>query len=98
MAIIGSPSIVEAGDVVQKYDKSNPNFFGKNGPYTQLYGFTSLVFSLGLTIGPILSGGLRESIGYGNMNIVVAAISLVAAILSFIYVGGRPKLLSNKAR
>ena len=98
MAIIGSPSIVESSDVVQKFDKANPEFFGKNGPYAQLYGFTSLTFSVGLTIGPILSGGLRDTIGYGNMNIVVAAISLITAILSFLYVGGRSKTVSRKQR
>jgi MFS family permease len=93
MAIIGSPSIVEASSVVQKYDKANPKFFGENGPYAQLYGFNSLVFSAGLTIGPILSGTLRDSIGYGNMNAVLAGIAGTTALLSFIYVGGKPKLL-----
>jgi MFS family permease len=99
MAVIGSPSIVEASAVVQKYDKSNPDIFGENGPYAQLYGFTSLIFSLGLTIGPILSGGLRDAIGYGNMNAVVAVISAITAALSFVYIGGKPKiLLSGKVR
>jgi MFS family permease len=96
LAIIGSPSIVEASDVVQKYDKANPGLFGENGPYAQLYGFNSLVFSAGLTIGPILSGALRDSIGYANMNAVVAAISGLTAVLSFVYVGGRPKILRKR--
>ena len=96
MAVIGSPSIVEASDVVQKYDKANPDLFGENGPYAQLYGFNSLVFSAGLTIGPVLSGTLRDTIGYGNMNTVFAGISLITATLSFVYVGGKPKLFRNK--
>jgi MFS family permease len=33
MAVVGSPSIVEASDVVQKYDKANPEFLGEQGPY-----------------------------------------------------------------
>jgi MFS family permease len=98
MAIIGSPSIVEASSVVQKYDKANPSFFGANGPYAQLYGFNSLVFSAGLTVGPILSGTLRDTIGYGNMNAVLGSIALVTAGLSFAYVGGRPGVLSSKKR
>jgi MFS family permease len=98
MAIIGSPSIVEASSVVQKYDKANPSFFGANGPYAQLYGFNSLVFSAGLTVGPILSGTLRDTIGYGNMNAVLASIALVTSVLSLVYVGGRPKILSAKKR
>ena len=90
LAIIGAPSIVEASDVVQHYDKANPEFFGANGPYAQLYGFNSLVFSLGLTVGPVLSGTLRDAVGYGNMNLVVAVLAGVTAGLSWVYVGGRP--------
>lgn len=98
LAVIGSPSIVEASDVVQKYDKANPGLFGENGPYAQLYGFNSLVFSSGLTIGPLLSGVLRDTVGYGNMNLVVAGISAVTAVLSYLYIGGRPKLFEGKGR
>ena len=93
MAVIGSPSIVEASNVVQKYDKANPEFFGEQGPYAQLYGFNSLIFSAGLTLGPVLSGSLRDAIGYGNMNIVVASISGLTATLAFIFVGGKPNFL-----
>ena len=96
LAIIGSPSIVEASDVVQKYDKANPEFFGKNGPYAQLYSFSSLVFSTGLTIGPLLSGELRNAIGYGNMNAVLAAMSGITAGLSFVFIGGKPKILQRE--
>ena len=96
LAIIGSPSIVEASFVVQQYDKANPEFFGANGPYAQLYGINSMVFSAGLTLGPLLSGGLKESIGYGNMNIVIAALCAVTASLSFIFVGGKPKMLRKR--
>ena len=114
MAVIGSPSIVEASYVVQMYDKANPGFFGANGPYAQLYGLNSMVFSAGLTLGPILSGALKDAIDYGNMNLVVgfavpelftkledrelmnrhqvAALCLITCILSFTYVGGKPRI------
>ena len=95
LAIIGSPSIVEASQVVQKYDKANPDFFGPNGPYAQLYGINSMFFSAGLTLGPLLSGGLNDRIGYGNMNVVVAGLALATAVLSFIYVGGKPDVLKR---
>jgi hypothetical protein len=98
LAVIGSPSIVESSDVVQRYDKANPDLFGENGPYAQLYAFNSLVFSAGLTIGPILSGGLKDAIGYGNMNIVVACISGITAMLSFFFVGGKPKIVGRRSR
>ncbi|POR32384.1 Putative MFS-type transporter C18.02 [Tolypocladium paradoxum] len=97
LAIIGSPSFVEASDVIQRYDDANPGFFGQNGPYAQLYGFNSVFFFAGLTVGPILSGVLRDSIGYGNMAAVFAAVSGITAILSFLIVGGKPKIWSGRA-
>lgn len=96
MGVIGSPSIVEASYVVGMYDKSNPDTFGENGPYAQLYGINSMVFSAGLTVGPLISGSLKDAVGYGNMNLVVAALCLLTAILSFIYVGGKPAMLKKR--
>jgi MFS family permease len=96
MAIIGAPAIVEASAVVRKYDLANPGFFGRNGPYAQLYGCNSLVFSLGLTVGPLLSGGLRDRIGYGNMNAVVAGVAAFAAGLSLFVIGGRPGFMGGE--
>lgn len=93
LAGIGAPSIVEAGSVIDKYHKANPDFFGENGPYASLYGMNSAMFNIGLTIGPELAGELKEVIGYGNMNIVLAAICAVTALLSFLYIGGRAKIL-----
>lgn len=98
MAVIGAPAIVEASNVIQKYDKANPKFFGEQGPYAQLYGFNSIFFCAGLTAGPILAGALRDSIGYGNMNAVAAAMSGGIAVLSFVFIGGTPKFLRRKRR
>lgn len=98
LAIIGAPSIVEAGSVVQKYYEANPDFFGDQGPYAQLYGLNSMVFSLGLAVGPALAGELKQVLGYGNMNIVLASISLVTAVLCFVWIGGKPRFLTDYLR
>ncbi|KAK2611190.1 hypothetical protein N8I77_004557 [Diaporthe amygdali] len=95
LAIIGAPSIVEAGSVVQKYYEANPDFFGDQGPYAQLYGLNSMVFSLGLAVGPLLAGELKQVLGYGNMNVVLASISLATAVLCFVWIGGKPKFLAG---
>ena len=81
--------------MVGMYDKSNPDVFGANGPYAQLYAINSMVFSAGLTVGPLVSGSLKDAVGYGNMNLVVAGFCLITAILSFIYVGGKPAILKK---
>lgn len=92
LAVIDSPSFVEASDVVQRYDEANPGFFGANGPYAQLYGFNSMFFCAGLTLGPIISGTLRDRIGYGNMNAVLAGAAGFTAVVSYFVVGGKPKI------
>jgi len=97
LAGIGAPSLVEAGAVVEKYYEVNPEFFGEEGPYAQLYGLQSMVFSAGLSLGPEIAGQLRLAIGYGNMNAVLAGICTLTAILCFVYLGGTPRFLS-KAR
>ncbi|KAI9713603.1 MAG: hypothetical protein M1820_000986 [Bogoriella megaspora] len=96
MAIIGAPAIVESGSVVQKYYEANPEFFGSQGPYAQLYGINCMVFSAGLSLGPLIAGGLTEKIGYGDMNAVVAGICGITATLCWIYLGGKPKMLRSK--
>lgn len=96
LALIGSPSIVEAAAVVERYHHANPQLFGENGPYAQLYGLSSMVFSLGMAVGPLLGGGLRDRIGYGNMNLVAAIMCLGTAILTFAFMGGKPRLFSRR--
>lgn len=96
LAIIGSPSIVETSDVVQKFSKANPGFFGVNGPYAQLYGFNSLFFCAGLTVGPVVAGALRDGVGYGNMNLVFAVVAAVTATISFFVVGGKPREIFHR--
>lgn len=95
LAVIGAPSIVEAGAVVQKYYEANPDFFGEDGPYAQLYGLNSMVFSAGLALGPELAGELKQSIGYGNMAAVLAAICVVTCALCFVFIGGKLKMLKR---
>lgn len=55
-----------------------------------------MVFSAGLTLGPELAGELKQAIGYGNMNLVLAVICAVTAVLCFVYIGGKPRLFRRK--
>ena len=92
LAIIGAPSLVEAGAVIQKFHEANPDYFGEAGPYAQLYGLSSMVFNAGLALGPGLAGELKQHIGYGNANLVLGIICFVTAVLCFVFIGGRPRL------
>jgi MFS family permease len=96
LALISAPSIVEASYVVEQYRTANKDFFGEEGPYAQLYAINSVVFSSGLTLGPLISGGLRDRIGFGNMNAVVAGLCAVVSVLSFMYLGEIPKVVDKR--
>ncbi|TVY57356.1 putative MFS-type transporter [Lachnellula cervina] len=86
-ALISAPSLVEASYVLERYHHANMELFGQDGPYAQLYAINSMVFSAGLTLGPLVAGLLREKIGYGNMNAVVAGLCAVVSVLSWIFLG-----------
>lgn len=94
LAMISSPSVVESSYVMKRYDGANPGFFGENGPYAQLYGFNSLFFCAGLTVGPVVAGALKDAVGYGDMNLVFAVLAALTAVLSFFVIGGTPGFLS----
>lgn len=96
LAAIGAPSIVEAGNIVQKYYDVNPSWFGEQGPFASLYAMSSVAFCAGLAVGPEVAGELKQAIGYGNMNIVVAIICGFTAALSFFYIGDKPTMLRRR--
>jgi MFS family permease len=95
LAIINSPSIVEAGNIVEKYWQANKEMF-EEPPYAQLYAINSMTFSGGLTLGPLHAGHLRERIGYGNMNAVLAGICSLTAIVTAIFMGRKEEDLSDE--
>ncbi|KAG9246951.1 MFS transporter-like protein [Calycina marina] len=97
-SIINSPAVVEQTHVVKQYHLVNKNFFGDQGPYSQLYAINSMFFCLGLSLGPLAAGALREQISFGDMNTVIAGLCIVVSILSYFYIGNRPRGLISPAR
>ncbi|KAL1640530.1 hypothetical protein SLS58_006880 [Diplodia intermedia] len=87
VAIVNAPSLVEAGLVVDAYHKANPELFGARGPHAQLYGLNSMIWNLGLAVGPLLAGWLKLWLGYGNMMAVMAGLCGITAVLSFFFMG-----------
>lgn len=87
----GTPSMVEAGATLERYHQANPDFFGPNGPYAMVYGMNGMLFNAGLAIGPELAAVLKEAIGYGNMNLVLAVVSGLTAVSCYCFLGGRPR-------
>lgn len=87
LSTIASPGLVEASHVTERYESANPGFFGENGPYAQLYGLSSVFAFAGLAVGPLVSGMLRESVGYSVMAGVFAVVAGITAVVSFVRIG-----------
>lgn len=56
--------------VVKEYQDQNPNIFGPHGGYSRAYSVTDVAAALSMTAGPIVSGLLRQTIGYYYMNLI----------------------------
>ena len=85
LAMTNPPALVESTLVVEKYHQANPEIFGPHGPYTQASGITGLIYNAGTAIGALWAGALTDAIGYGNMNLVNAALSFLTTVLGFFY-------------
>ncbi|KAJ5517781.1 hypothetical protein N7453_000203 [Penicillium expansum] len=61
---------VEVTASVRAYEKETPGIFGPRGGLSRVYAMTDVAATSGMTIGPAISGFLRERFGYTSMNSV----------------------------
>ncbi|CAI7601548.1 unnamed protein product [Penicillium glandicola] len=59
---------VEVTASVRVYEKVTPGIFGPRGGLSRVYAMTDVAVTSGITIGPAISGFLRERFGYTSMN------------------------------
>ncbi|KAL8846295.1 MAG: hypothetical protein Q9221_008611 [Calogaya cf. arnoldii] len=90
LAATNPPALVESTLVVEKYHKANPEMFGPNGPYAQISSITGFMYNAGTALGPLLAGAFKDAVGYGNMNLIAAMLSLVTALLALFNTEGKP--------
>ena len=91
VALMETPSMVESLSMAQKFHEVNPALFGESGPYMQQNAMASALFSLGTSLGPLISGGLKTRLGYSTMTCIIGWVTGVMAIASFLWLGGKPK-------
>lgn len=90
LAVTNPPALDGSTLVTAKYHKANPEMFGPNEPYAQASSVTGITYNVGTAFGALLAGALKDAIGYGNMNLVIAALSLMTTVLGFLYIGEKP--------
>ncbi|KAK6499006.1 hypothetical protein TWF481_011575 [Arthrobotrys musiformis] len=96
--LMSSVGTVELTSVVDTLEAQQPGIFGPNGGYSRTYSLSGLSFSIGLLAGPLISGTLADSIGYYQMNIVLASISVAVGMTAFAFLGGKDSLDIDRAR
>jgi hypothetical protein len=67
------------------------------GEQIKMCGIDNIVFSGGLTLGPLLVGHLMEKIGSGNTNAVFAGICGLTMVVTGIYKGRTKGNLDDRA-
>lgn len=55
-------------EAVDDLEQKHPGIFGPQKGYSRALSISSMGWTLGMFIGPILSGTLIESLGYFNIN------------------------------
>lgn len=78
---------MEATMAVDEIESKQPGIFGPNGGYSRALSISSMGWTLGSFIGPLLSGVLVEEGGYYAMCCVLAAICLASSINAYMNLG-----------
>ncbi|CAG8000758.1 unnamed protein product [Penicillium nalgiovense] len=60
-------------EAVDEIEGENPGIFGPNGGYSRAISVSSISWTLGMFVGPIISGYGTEKIGYYGMNCVLGS-------------------------
>ncbi|KAJ5520330.1 hypothetical protein N7463_000783 [Penicillium fimorum] len=75
--------------VARDMETKHPHVFGGRGGSSRVFSMTEVAYSLGMMLGPLLSGILVETIGFYLMTVVLATMCTILAILSLIWLDGR---------
>ncbi|KAJ5170965.1 uncharacterized protein N7500_003748 [Penicillium coprophilum] len=73
VCLLNGVGMMEATQAVDEIQAETPGIFGPNGGYSRAISVSSISWTLGMFVGPILSGYGTEKIGYYGMNCVLVA-------------------------
>ena len=63
-------------EAVDEIEGKNPGIFGPNGGYSRAISVSSISWTMGMFVGPILSGYGTEQIGYYGMSCLLGSYNL----------------------
>ncbi|UDD57547.1 hypothetical protein AFCA_005049 [Aspergillus flavus] len=92
MSLLSGVGAMEATEAVDKLEESHPGIFGKYGGYSRAVAITSMSWTMGLLLGPILAGFMAERFAYFELQCVLATISIACGIGAALYLSSTPAL------
>ncbi|KAI1085147.1 MFS general substrate transporter [Whalleya microplaca] len=90
LAFSNTPLMAEISYVIEERAAKHPGIFGEKGVYGLGYGLFTMAFALGGTVGPLWSGYVVDSAGWGTMTWSFAIWAASAAVVAYIWLGGKP--------
>ncbi|KAH9209307.1 MFS transporter-like protein [Leptodontidium sp. 2 PMI_412] len=88
LTLVNAPLMAEITYVVEAKERESPGRFGPSGAYAQAYGLFVTAFAAGSLIGPLWSGYVVESAGWGTMAWSLGLFGVSGAIPCLIWTGG----------
>ncbi|KAI9370351.1 MFS general substrate transporter [Aspergillus egyptiacus] len=85
MSLLSGVGAMEATEAVDQLEESHPGIFGVHGGYSRAVAITSMSWTMGLFIGPILGGFMVERFGYFELQAVLGTLSPRGDFDSWIY-------------
>ncbi|PVH81343.1 MFS general substrate transporter [Cadophora sp. DSE1049] len=80
---------MELSAAVRAYESTNPQVFGQKGAGSRVFALVETAFTLGLMLGPFISGSLVAVVGYFYMNVVLGILCAALSASSFFFLGKR---------
>lgn len=97
IALVHASTMLEINLSVQAETALRPERFGEGGATAQANSLRNCAIAGGITIGPLLSGFLRDQYGWRTMSMTLGFVSAVAALATFLWLGGTVRFLKKSA-
>lgn len=68
--------------------QANPRQYSADGAVGQAYGLLNFFYSVGVTVGPLLTGFIYEAAGWSNMVLVLGILSAFSSVPTILCTGG----------
>jgi len=98
MTMVFPALMAEIDHTVALEEKRRPGSLGKRGAAAQGFGLFNLAYACGSLVGPLWAGFVLQNADWGTMGWSLGLLSAVAAVVTFIWTGGRIMLKGKERR